>query len=61
MDLNDLEHNDAGRAKWLADWDARHAARKREERSDFRWMIAHCVLLTLAIGGMLVKLAQDLK
>jgi hypothetical protein len=48
------------RREALADFERKYAARRREERNDLRWMIAHCVLLTLAVGGMLIKLAQDL-
>lgn len=40
--------------------DVRYEARRRRERSDFRWLAAHCVLLTLAISGVLVKLTQEL-
>ncbi|MFP3507512.1 hypothetical protein [Burkholderia sp. SIMBA_062] len=61
MDAGDREDMlTKDRAKWLAAFDARHEVRKREEQNGFRWMIDHCVLLTLAVGGMLVKLAQDM-
>ena len=61
MDLDEREKEATDHAKWLADWDARHEARERDRRSDFRWLIVHCVMLTLAVGAMLIKLAQDLR
>lgn len=61
MDTCERDASSTNRAPGSRDpRDVRYEARRRRERSDFRWLVAHCVLLTLAISGVLVKLTQEL-